>query len=160
MLTRWIQTDDSQARLFQRLVLALVILPHGAQELLGWFGGWGFDGTLAWFEQALHVPAPIAALVVFSDFFGALALAAGVATRLAAFGVIATMVGAVLMVHAPNGFFMNWSGTQAGEGFELHLLAIALAVPLMIKGAGAWSLDGYLSRRTHRPAHHLSSARA
>jgi putative oxidoreductase len=140
-IARLFQTDASYTSLFQRLLLGAVILPHGAQKLFGWFGGWGWDGTLAWFDTALHVPAPLAALVILSDFFGSLLLIAGAFTRVAAFGASATMLGAILMVHAPNGFFMNWSGAQAGEGFEFHLLALATSLPLIWRGAGAWSLD-------------------
>ena len=144
--SRLFQTDDSYAPLFQRLMLAAVILPHGMQKLLGWFGGWGFDGTVTWFADALHVPAPIAMLVILSDFFGSLLLIAGAFTRVAAFGASATMLGAILMFHAPNGFFMNWSGAQAGEGFEFHLLALGLSLPLIWQGGGAWSLDRWLAR--------------
>lgn len=140
-ISRLFQTDASYTSLYQRLLLAAVILPHGAQKLFGWFGGWGWDGTLAWFGAALHVPAPLAALVILSDFFGSLLLIAGAFTRVAAFGASATMLGAILLLHAPNGFFMNWSGAQAGEGFEFHLLALALSLPLIWRGAGAWSLD-------------------
>jgi putative oxidoreductase len=68
-------------------------------------------------------------------------------SRLTAFGVTLTMVGAIAMVHAPNGFFMNWSGTLAGEGYEFHLLALALSLPLVVRGGGAWSIDGWLSQR-------------
>lgn len=144
-IQRFFATDQSNARLFQRLLLGTVVLAHGAQKLLGWFGGWGWDGTIAWFGDALHVPAPLAVLVILSDSFGSLLLLAGAFTRFAAFGTTATMLGAILMFHAPNGFFMNWSGAQAGEGFEFHLLALALSLPLMIKGGGAWSLDSLLA---------------
>lgn len=145
-MKRLLNTDHSYVSLLQRIALGLVILPHGAQKLLGWYGGFGFDASLNWFASTLHVPAAVAALVVFSDFFGSLALIAGAGTRIASFGATATMLGAIVMVHAPNGFFMNWFGTQAGEGFEFHLLALALSIPLMVKGAGAYSLDGLLAR--------------
>lgn len=149
-IQRLFETEDSRALLLQRLVLGGVVLPHGMQKLLGWFGGWGFEGTVAWFASALHVPAPFAVLVILSDFFGSLLLLAGAFTRVAAFGTTATMLGAILLFHAPNGFWMNWSGTQAGEGFELHLLALALSVPLMLEGAGAWSVDRVIARALPR----------
>jgi putative oxidoreductase len=133
--------------LVQRTALAAVMFPHGAQKLLGWFGGWGFDATVQWFAQTLHLPAPIAVLVMLSDVLGALALALGVCTRLAALGTSGVMLGAVAFVHLPNGFFMNWGGTQAGEGFEFHLLALALSVPLIATGGGAFSFDAWLARR-------------
>lgn len=150
MLQRFLTTDDSTTRLFQRLVLGAVMLPHGAQKLLGWFGGNGFTGTMAFFTGTLGMPAPVGWLVIAAETVGAMALVAGLATRLTAFGIAAVMTGAVGMSHLPHGFFMNWSGGQAGEGFEYHLLALALALPLVLGGGGAWSVDGWLGRR--RPA--------
>jgi putative oxidoreductase len=146
MLSRLLGTDDSRTRLAQRLVLGLVMFPHGAQKLLGLFGGYGLAGTMGYFTGTLHIPAPLAFLVIVSEFFGSLALVAGLGTRLAAFGAAAVMIGAVLTSHLGNGFFMNWFGTQRGEGFEYHLLALALALPLVIEGAGAYSLDRALAR--------------
>jgi putative oxidoreductase len=67
-------------------------------------------------------------------------------TRIAAFGVGGLMIGAIFMVHLANGFFMNWMGTQKGEGFEYHLLALAMAAALLLRGAGAFSLDRALSK--------------
>jgi putative oxidoreductase len=147
---RFIATDRSFVLFFQRSITALVILPHGAQKLFGWFGGWGLDATIAWFANALHLPAPVALFVIVSDVLGSIALALGLFTRAAAFGTTLVMLGAILTLHAPNGFFMNWSGTQAGEGFEFHLLALALSVPLLFEGGGAWSLDRWLSARLAR----------
>jgi putative oxidoreductase len=146
LLRAALSTDASKTLLFQRVVLAGVILPHGLQKAFGWFGGWGFDGTIAWFQTALGVPAPVAVLVIAADFLGALALAFGLFSRLAALGVALTMLGAIFLVHAPNGFFMNWAGTAPGEGYEFHLLALALSVPLVVRGGGAASLDGRLTR--------------
>ena len=143
-------TDTSKTRLFQRVALALVILPHGLQKTFGWFGGWGVEGTLNWFETALGVPPPLAMLVILGELLGAVALALGLFSRLGALGIALTMLGAIALVHAPSGFFMNWSGTQAGEGFEYHLLALALSLPLVVKGGGAWSLDTWLLSRVHR----------
>jgi putative oxidoreductase len=147
MLSRFFETSDSRLRLAQRLVLGLVMFPHGAQKLLGWFGGYGWRGTMGFFTDTLHIPAPLAVLVIASEFFGSLALIAGLGTRLAALGATATMVGAVLTSHLDHGFFMNWFGAQKGEGFEYHLLALALSVPLMLEGAGAFSLDRFLLPR-------------
>jgi putative oxidoreductase len=153
MLTSLLTTDRSWPLLLQRLALGLVILPHGMQKLFGAFGGYGFEGTMRFFSS-LGMPSALALLVIIAESFGALALLLGLGTRLAAFGTVATMVGAILIVHAPFGFFMNWGGTNAGEGFEFHLLAIALALPLVIRGAGRYSLDGILAEivRTLRPA--------
>jgi putative oxidoreductase len=160
MFRRFLETDRSTTLTFQRAVLALVVSAHGAQKLLGWFGGYGVEGTVGWFAQALHVPAPIALLVVLSDSLGAVALAAGLFTRFVALGTAATMAGAILLLHASNGFFMNWGGTLAGEGYEFHLLALALALPLVVRGGGAWSIDTLLARRLARSAPALTPAAA
>jgi len=146
-MQRFFATSPSKLLTLQRVVLATVIGAHGAQKLLGWFGGWGFDGTVHWFTQDLGAPWIVAVLVVLGDSLGMLALAAGFLTRLVAAGAAATMLGAIVLVHAQNGFFMNWAGAPHGEGFELHLLALALALPLIVTGGGAWSVDAILARR-------------
>ncbi|HWE30144.1 MAG TPA: DoxX family protein [Polyangia bacterium] len=147
MLARLLATDDSRVLTLQRLVLGGVMFPHGAQKLLGWFApGGGFHTTMNMLAQHGHVPSPIAFLVIVSEFFGSLLLAVGLFTRVAAFGCACTMTGAILMVHLHNGFFMNWQGVQHGEGFEYHLLALALAIPLMFRGGGALAVDGWLAR--------------
>jgi putative oxidoreductase len=143
-----LRTDHDIAPLVLRLTLGIVIFPHGAQKLLGWFGGYGFAGTMQFFTQTMGIPWILALLVVIAEFFGALALIAGFLTRLSAFGIGSVMAGAIAMVHWQHGFFMNWSGQQAGEGFEFHLLAIGIAIALMVKGGGAASVDGELARRT------------
>lgn len=145
MLTRLFATDASTTRLFQRVVLGLVILPHGLQKTLGWFGGGGFEATMGFLTGGAGLPWIVALLVVAAESVGALALVAGAASRLTALGIAAVMVGAVLTVHLPNGFFMNWAGAQPGEGFEYHLLALALALPVIVKGGGTASVDGWLA---------------
>jgi putative oxidoreductase len=140
-------TNSSQTSLFiQRALLGAVIFPHGAQKLLGWFGGYGFEGTMGFFTGQMHLPAPVALLVILGEFFGSLLLVAGFGTRLAAFGISAIMLGAVATTHLQVGFFMNWFGAQQGEGFEYHLLALALSVPLMIWGGGKYALDSTVQR--------------
>lgn len=140
-------TDESWSGVILRVMLGIVMFPHGAQKLLGWFGGPGFAGTMAMFTDKMHIPAILAFLVIITESLGSLALIAGFLTRLAAFGITCIMVVAIAMVHWPNGLFMNWAGKQAGEGFEYHLLVIAMAVVLMIYGAGKWSIDGEIARR-------------
>ena len=156
MLQRFLATDHSKTLFAQRALLGAVMLPHGAQKLLGWFGGYGFSGTMIYFTGTLHVPSPLAFLVIIAESVGALGLVLGLGTRLAAFGIAATMVGAVLTSHLSNGLFMNWFGAQAGEGFEYHLLALALSLPLVVRGGGAWALDhglhASLQRTTEQPA--------
>jgi putative oxidoreductase len=141
MLRRLLATDDSTATAIVRLVLGVVIFAHGAQKMLGWFGGPGFSGTMGMFTGYLHVPAPFAFLAIAAEFFGGLGLILGFLTRIAAFGIAVNMVVAVALVHSSFGFFMNWTGTQKGEGFEYHLLVLAITTFLMIRGAGAFSVD-------------------
>lgn len=142
---RFFSTDSSRTLLWLRVVLGAVMLPHGLQKAFGMFGGYGFDGTMSFFKS-LGMPAILGLLVIAAETLGAIALIAGIGTRLAAFGMAATMLGAMFLVHLPNGFFMNWSGAQGGEGIELHLLAIGLAIPLIARGAGAFSVDGLVQR--------------
>lgn len=127
-------------------MLGIVFFPHGAQKVLGWFGGYGFRATLASFTDKMHIPLIFALLAIIAEFFGSIALVFGFLTRLAAFGIAAEMVVAVFMVHGRYGFFMNWSGMQKGNGIEYHLLVIAIALALMIKGGGSFSVDKNISK--------------
>jgi putative oxidoreductase len=140
-----LKTTDSFAPTLARLTLGVVFFPHGAQKVLGWFGGYGFSGTMNFFTQQLHIPTIFAALAIAAEFFGSLGLITGFLSRIAAFGIATTMVVAIAMIHHANGFFMNWYGNQKGEGFEYHLLAIGLALIVMIYGAGKFSLDKAVS---------------
>jgi putative oxidoreductase len=119
------------------------MFPHGAQKVFGWFGGHGFKGTMKSFTGS-GIPTVFALLAIAAESLGSLALAVGLLTRVAAFGIACVMLVAIVTVHRLNGFFMNWEGNQKGEGFEYHLLALAMAISLIIVGAGAWSLDGAL----------------
>ena len=151
MFRKLIATSDDYAALVIRVVLGLVMLPHGMQKVFGWFGGYGFNATLGFFSSKLGIPTPLGVLVILAESLGALALVVGLLGRFSAFGVAATMVGAVAMVHGHNGFFMNWNGNQPGEGYEYHLLALAMAAAVMIRGSGALSIDRLLQRRVARP---------
>lgn len=146
MLKRLLATDASPHALVSRLALGLVMLPHGAQKLLGLFGGFGFSATMGYLVDVVGLPSPIAVLVILAESVGALALLLGLGTRLAALGLAAVMIGATITTHLEHGFFMNWLGTAAGEGFEYHLLALGLAAPLVVWGGGLASLDGALGR--------------
>ena len=117
------------------------MLPHGAQKLFGWFGGFGFTNTMTYFTQTAGLPWIIAFLIIMGESLGSLGLIVGFFTRLSALGLICIMVGAIITVHIPNGFFMNWFGKQAGEGFEYHLLVIGMSIPLLINGGGKYSVD-------------------
>jgi putative oxidoreductase len=147
MIRKLIATDHNSATIVLRLVLGIVFFAHGAQKMLGWFGGPGFNGTMGFFTGVMHIPAFFAFLAVAAEFFGGLGLIFGLFTRVAAFGIFTTMVVAVAMVHYQYGLFMNWTGAQKGEGYEYHLLVLAIAVFLMIRGAGAASVDRWLSFR-------------
>ncbi len=147
MFKKLLQTDDDITSLVLRVLIGVVMFPHGAQKLLGWFGGFGYSGTMGFFTANMGIPGVFAFLVIMTEFFGALALISGTLTRVAAFAVGFDMLMATILVHIPVGFFMNWSGKQQGEGFEFHILAIAIAVALIIKGGGRWSVDGLLSKR-------------
>jgi putative oxidoreductase len=142
-----LNTDRDYGILILRLTLGIVFFPHGAQKLLGWFGGSGLSGTLDHFTQQMGLPLAVAALVIAAEFLGSLGLIVGFLTRIAALGIASVMAGAIFLVHLPFGFFMNWFGNKAGEGFEFHLLAIGMALALMIRGGGAASLDLLLSRK-------------
>jgi putative oxidoreductase len=140
-------TDPLLSTLWLRLGLAAVFFPHGAQKALGWFGGYGYAGTMGFFTGTLHIPAFFAFLAIAAEFGGALALLAGFGTRIAALGIASVMVVAVATVHWSNGFFMNWAGTQKGEGFEYHLLALVLAGALIVLGGGKFSVDRALAKK-------------
>jgi len=149
MLRRLMQTEEDAGMLLVRLALGVVIFPHGAQKLLGWFGGHGFAATMQGLGQML--PAAIVVLVIVIEFFGALGLILGLLGRVAALGVLAVMLGAIFTVHLPNGFFMNWSGQQAGEGYEYHIMAGAMALAILIKGSGSLSVDRAMSDKNPNP---------
>jgi len=149
MVRKLIATDNDTATTVLRLVLGLVFFAHGAQKMLGWFGGYGFSGTMGFFTGMLHIPAPFAFLAIAAEFFGGLGLIFGLLTRVAAFGIFCNMIVAVAMIHHQFGLFMNWAGTQKGEGYEFHLLALAVLVFLMIRGAGAASIDRMLYSRAN-----------
>jgi putative oxidoreductase len=141
------QTDESWAGLILRFTLGLVMYPHGAQKLLGWYGGFGFSGTMDFFTGTMHLPWLIAFLVIIGESVGSIALLAGLLTRFTAVSLAVIMLGAITMVHWPNGFFMNWFGKQAGEGYEYHLLVIGISLTLLITGAGEWSVDKVIAER-------------
>ena len=145
-----LRTTDSVGPLIARLALGIVIFPHGAQKVLGWFGGHGFSGSMGFFTNQMHIPALFAFLAIMAEFAGSLGLIFGVLSRLAAFGIAVNMVVAIAMVHHANGFFMNWFGNQKGEGFEYHLLAIGLALIVIIQGAGKASVDRIISGRVSK----------
>jgi putative oxidoreductase len=155
MFRKLIVTDNDFATTILRLVLGVIFFAHGAQKMLGWFGGYGFTGTMGFFTGVLHIPAVFAFLAIAAEFFGGLGLIFGLLTRVASFGVFCNMIVAVAMVHSQFGFWMNWTGAQKGEGYEYHLLLLAASAFVMIRGAGAASVDRLLSS----PANNTINAR-
>jgi putative oxidoreductase len=133
-----------------RIVLGLIFFAHGAQKMLGWYGGPGLAESLRTFTEHLHLPPPLAFLVIAGEFFGGIGLIVGLFSRIAALVVALTMVGAIATVHVRYGLFLNWSGSQEGHGIEYHLLAIALALVVVVKGAGAFSLDRLVQEHVWR----------
>src|SRR6266568_5275836 len=150
MLNKLVRTNDDYALTIARLVLGVLFFIHGDQLMLGWFGGYGLSGSMEFFTRHLGIPAPFAFLAICAEFFGGLMLIVGFLGRVAALTIICTMAVAVVKVHWHFGLFMNWFGTQKGEGFEYHLLAITVGLVIVLRGSGALSLDRLLSRG--RPA--------
>jgi len=144
MFKKLLSTSNDLSLTILRLVLGVVFLAHGSQKLLGWFGGYGFHGTMGALTH-MGLPAALAFLIIITEFFGGLGLIVGLLTRIASLGIVGLMIGAIFMVHLQNGFFMNWFGNQKGEGYEYHLLAIAIAAALLLRGAGKFSADRTLS---------------
>lgn len=144
------KTDDSWAGLILRIGLGGVIFAHGAQKLLGWFGGYGFEGTMGFFTEKIGLPWLVAFLVIIGESLGSMGLLAGLFTRFTAASFIVIMIGAIVIGHWPQGFFMNWFGQQQGEGYEFHLLVIAMSAALVIAGGGKWALDSLIARWLER----------
>jgi len=141
------QTDDTWTGLVLRITLGLVMFPHGAQKLLGWYGGFGFSGTMGFFTETMHLPWIVALLVIVGEFFGSLGLIAGLLTRFTAASFMVIMLGAITTSHLQHGFFMNWLGQQQGEGYEYYLLVVGMSLSLLVTGAGKWSVDKVIAER-------------
>ena len=141
MFHKLFSTSNDFTLTLVRLALGVTFFMHGAQKMLGWFGGYGFHATMGTFTHYLGIPAPLAFLAICAEFFGGLGLLVGLLSRVAALGIMVNMLVAIATVHHVNGFFMNWTGQQKGEGFEFHILAIALAIIVLVKGSGVVSID-------------------
>lgn len=146
MWQKLVGTSNDLSLTILRLVLGAVFFAHGSQKMLGWFGGYGFSGTMHFFTGMMHIPAFFAFLAIAAEFFGAIGLIIGFLSRIAALGIMINMIVAVALVHRHFGFFMNWTGMQKGEGFEYHLLAIAICIAVLVRGAGALSVDRSLTK--------------
>lgn len=146
-MKRILATKDEWAGLVARLTIGIVILPHGLQKLFGMFGGYGFEGTMGFLTNTVHLPWIIAFTVIVIESVGAMSLIVGFASRIWAALMIVLMIGAVNVAHLSNGFFMNWSGMQKGEGFEYHLLVIGLSIVTLIIGGGRYSIDEQIAKK-------------
>lgn len=147
MVRRLLSTRDELAPLILRITVGGVVLMHGFQKLLGWFGGHGPGPTMDAFEKWFGLPYALTFLVIMSDSFGALFLLLGFLTRVAAASIGLVMLGAMFIVHGRWGFYMNWYSEPRGEGIEFHLLVLGMAIVLTILGGGKASLDAYLLKR-------------
>ncbi|HEV2735093.1 MAG TPA: DoxX family protein [Longimicrobiaceae bacterium] len=147
MFDRLIRTDDNLPLFFVRLALAIVIWPHGAQKVLGWWHGSGPAKTIEFFDMAWGIPPFVTVLVMLAEFVGPVLLLAGLLGRFAAFSIALVMVGAIYFDTGKWGFFMNWYGQPRGEGFEFHILVFGMVAALLVGGSGRWSVDRMLTRR-------------
>jgi putative oxidoreductase len=139
--------SNNWAATFSRITLGVVLFAHGAQKLLGWFGGFGFDGTMGYFTGTVGLPWIVGFLVIIIEFFGSLSLILGFATRLWSSATVILTLGIIQTVHLKNGFFMNWAGDQKGEGIEFFILMLGLAVSLVLSGAGKYSIDARIENK-------------
>ena len=138
---------ENTTALLARLALGVVVFPHGAQKLLGWFGGYGFDGTMGFLTGTAGLPSVIALLVILIEFFGTIFLIAGFATRLAAIGILGNFIGVVVTSNLNNGFFMNWyAQPNKGEGLEYFILLFGLAIISLVAGGGRASIDAAITK--------------
>ena len=152
MLRKLLSTPNDPTLTLARIILAVIFFAHGSQKMFGFFGGRGVTGTIAIFQQTMGIPAPLTILAMTAEVFGAIGLFLGLFSRIAALGVLVVMIIAPFANHLYPNFFMNWTGRQTGEGFEYHLLAIALIVSVLVRGAGALSIDRLLTTtRTAKP---------
>jgi putative oxidoreductase len=140
-VSKFLKTDADLAATIARLALGVMILPHGLQKTLGWLGGYGFSGTMQFFTETMGIPWIFALAAILAESVGGLMLILGLGARLASALVGITLFVAALTSHVQHGFFMNWFGQQKGEGIEFFILALGLALIVVLKGAGKFSVD-------------------
>lgn len=145
MLFQILATDSDWVLTLARIILGIIFFAHGSQKVFGWFGGPGLRQTMRTLTEVVGLPSIVALAAVGTEFVGGVALILGFLARISALGIAVNMLAAIVMVHGKYGLFMNWFGDRKGHGIEYHLLAIALAIVIIAKGAGAFSLDGLLS---------------
>lgn len=139
--------SNNWAATLSRVALGTVLFPHGAQKLLGWFEGFGFDGTMGYFTRTVGLPWIVGLIVIIIEFFGSLSLMLGFATRLWSIAIALLTLGIVQTTHSQYGFFMNWMGNQQGEGIEYFILMLGLTVSLILSGGGRLSVDSWIANK-------------
>ncbi|MCZ8343797.1 MAG: DoxX family protein [Leptospira sp.] len=144
MFYKLLATNKDITLTILRVTLGVVIFPHGAQKAMGAFGGYGFEGTMGWFTGQMGIPYFFALLAIAAEFLGSIGLILGLFTRVAAFGIFSTMLVATVLVHLPNGFFADKGG------YEFHILTFGLAIPLILKGAGSFSIDDAIAHKLEK----------
>ena len=150
MINKILNTENRWGALVARLTLGIVLFPHGAQKMLGWFGGYGFTGTMDAFTTQMHLPWIVAFAVIMIEFLGSISLILGFTSRIWSLAIIGLFTGIIFTNHLEHGFFMNWFGNQAGEGYEYALLIIGLAISILINGSGKNALDTQLVKKINQ----------
>ena len=141
------RTNNDWTGVIIRLTTGLILFPHGAQKMLGLFGGPGFSGEMDFLTGTVHLSWLIAIGVIVIEFIGPLSFIVGFASRVWAVLTIILMLGIIVSSHLDNGFFMNWFGNQKGEGYEYHLLVIGLCLATLYNGSGKLSIDTSLQKK-------------
>jgi putative oxidoreductase len=130
-----------------RLAAGIMIFPHGLQKAFGVWGGRGLSGQLEFFQHHDHIPLVFAFLAIMAELLGGIGLITGFLTRVAAFGLLCNMTIGPYISNLQYGYFLNWTGQQKGEGIEFHILAAAMALTIVARGAGAFSVDRLLMKK-------------
>lgn len=144
MIKKILNTESNWGAFIARLTLGIVLFPHGAQKMLGWFGGYGFADTVDAFMNQMNLPWFVAFAVIIIEFYGSVFLILGLGSRIWSLAIAGLFVGIIFTTHLEHGFFMNWFGNQAGEGYEYALLIIGIAIAVLINGSGKYALDSRL----------------
>ncbi|WP_109301860.1 DoxX family protein [Aquimarina sp. AU474] len=147
LVTQLLKTNPNIGFSIARWTLGLVIFPHGAQKLLGLFGGYGYSATIESLTTQMGLPSIVAFSVIMIEFFGSISLVLGFFSRFWATTLVGMFTGIIITTQLEHGFFMNWFGNQRGEGYEYSLLIIGLALSVVINGSGKWSIDGLISKK-------------
>lgn len=151
MKNKILNTDDNNwGQFIARLTLGIVLFPHGAQKMLGLFGGYGFSATIDFLTSQMQLPWIIAFFVLIIEFFGAIFICIGFASRVWSLAIIFLFIGVIFTAQIDNGFFMNWFNVQKGEGYEYSLLIIGIAISTLINGGGKWSIDSQIIKRLNK----------